>query len=295
MDSAEFYRDFGANPPLESNPFLSDSISVDKIAVLPGCQLYNFTIERENDAIGDKFLYAKLNKLMTDSVTPRLISFDLGSTNNAFGMTVFKLDSESRPVLESGLIIKPRDGHKVNLPWVYDNITVPMVKNYNVKFVFFDKWQSLDQVTRLRDMGVDAQVYSLKYADIDNVRGMITNRSVLIPKMAKPLSDYLRTWKENDDYIPEEISAALGIQLLTARDLGIRFGKPVQGDDDLFRAFCLGVNRLSDFRIIKGMIPTRGAQMQQGGGIGVVLSMKGSAAVSTGGSNVGLIGSRSKR
>jgi hypothetical protein len=289
-DSAEFYRDFGASPPLESNPFLSDPKAIDKIAVLNKCGFYSFTVQKDNDALGDKFLFAKMEKFQGDN-TPRLMSFDLGSTTNAFGVCIFKLDSESRPVLESALVIKPRNGFRVHLPWVYDHLTVPMVKNFNVKYVFFDKWQSLDQVTRLRDMGVEAHVYSLKYADIDNVRGMINNRSVLIPKMQRPLSDYLDSWKANDDYLPDEISAALGIQCLTARDMGIRFIKPTVGDDDLFRAFCLGVNRLTDFKVIKGMVPTKGPGMSQGGGLGVVHSLKGGSAVVSG-SGVGLVGSR---
>lgn len=294
MDSSEFYRDFGASPPLESNPFLTDHEDVDRIATGAVCKLYSFEIEKDKDALGDKFLYAKLKVNLSDSSTPRLISFDLGSTNNAFGMTVFKLDHESKPVLESGLIIKPRNGYKVHLPWVYDNITVPMVNNFNVKYVFFDKWQSLDQVTRLRDLGVEAAVYSLKYKDIDNVRHMVTNRSVVIPQMKTPMKKHLQAWVDDDEYETTDISATLGIQMLTARDAGIRFLKPIQGDDDLFRAFALGVNRLSDFKVIKGMSVSNNKPQGQSGGMGVTVSFGGGSLVGVGSSSssIGILNSR---
>lgn len=290
MDAMEFYRDFGASPPVESNPFLSESTAVDRIAIGSVCDLYSFSIEKDVDSLGDKFLYAKLVINRQDSVSPRLLAFDLGSTNNAFGMAVFKVDRDSRPILENGLIIKPRDGHKLNLPKIFDMVTVPMVQRYNVRYVFFDKWQSLDQVSRLREMGIDAQVYSLKYADIANVRGMITGRGVLIPKMVNPMRSYLTQWEADDEFLPAEISAALGIQLLTVRDSGIRFLKPTSGDDDFFRAFALGVNRLSDFKVIKAM-GSSGVVTQQQGAIGVVHSLKGGAAVQPG-SGIGVINSR---
>lgn len=283
MDPMEFYRDFGASPPIESNPYISETNTIDRIAIGGSTDLYSFKIEKDVDSLGDKFLYGKLVKNRPDNMTPRLLAFDLGSTNNAFGMMVFKMDKESRPILESGLIIKPRDGYKLNLPRIYEEVTVPMVENYGVKYVFFDKWQSLDQVSRLRDKGIDAQVYSLKYADMDGVRGMVTSRGVIIPKLQNPMGHYLSKWLADDEYIPDEIAAALGIQLLTVRDTGIRFLKPTSGDDDLFRAFALGVNRLSDIRVIKGMTsPLNQSQGMNnggnGGGIGVSMSRKGSAS-----------------
>ena len=295
VDAAKFYRDYGAEPPIESNPFLSEPALIDRIALAAKCPYYTFKIEKDVDALGDKFLYAKLDILQRDN-SPRLLSFDLGTTNNAFTMCVFKVDQDSRPVLENGLIIKPKDGHKIHFPWIYDNITTPLIKNFNVKFVFFDQWQSLDQVMRLRDSGIEAFQYSMKYADIDQVRGMISNRSVLIPKMNKTMSEHLKAWRESDEYLPDDLSGALGIQLLTARDMGVRFIKPTVGDDDFFRSFCLGVCKLTDLKVIKKLMQKDTGQMQSGGGLGTVMSFKGGAAVSVGGgSSVGLIGSRGGR
>ncbi len=291
IDAAKFYRDYGAEPPIESNPFLSEPNLIDRIALAANCPYYSFKIEKDIDTLGDKFLYAKLDIKQRDN-SPRLLSFDLGTTNNAFTMCVFKVDQDARPVLEHGLIIKPKDGHKIHFPWIYDNVTVPLIKNFNVKFVFFDQWQSLDQVMRLRDSGTEAFQYSMKYADIDQVRGMISNRSVLIPKMRKTMAEHLKAWRESDEYLPDDLSGALGIQLLTARDMGVRFIKPTVGDDDFFRSFCLGVCKLTDLKVIKKLMQKETGQSHSGG-IGTIMSFKGGGSVvSTGGSSIGIIGSR---
>lgn len=291
-DPAEFYRNFGAQPPIESNPFLSEVNPIDRIAIVPPTNLYEFLIDKDKDALGDNFIYGKLVINQTDTITSRLISFDLGSTKNAFGLSIFKLDSEGRIILESGLVIKPSKSCKIHLPWIYDRITVPLMENYNVKFVFFDKWQSLDQVTRIRDKGINAQVYSLKYSDMDDVRGIVKNRGVLIPKLSKPMAKFKEDWEANDEIEFSEVSATLGIQLLTVRDLGNRMVKPAHGDDDLFRSFALGVCALSNPRIIKEM-QTKSESNNGVGGIGVVSSYGGSAgAVSSGGSSIGVFQSR---
>ncbi len=291
-DPAEFYRNFGAQPPIESNPFLSETTAIDRIAIIKPCGFYGFEIDMDTDALGDKFIYGKLITYSMDVSTPRLISFDLGSSKNAFGMSIFKLDGEGRAILESGLIIKPKKGRKINLPWVYDKITVPLVENFNVKFAFFDKWQSLDQVTRLRDRGVDAQIYSLKYADMEDVRGMIRNRGVLIPQLSKPMVKFKADWEADDEIEFEEVSAILGIQLLTVRDLGNRMTKPAHGDDDLFRSFCLGVKALSMPKVVKAM-QERSDSSAGMGGIGVVSSYGGAGITSS--SGTGVFHSRTRR
>lgn len=294
MDPAEFYRDFGAQPPIESNPFLSETNPIDRIAVLENTDMYSFSIDKDKDALGDTFIYGKLVINRQDKDTPRLLAFDLGSTKNAFGMSIFKLDLNGRINLESGLVIKPTKNYKINLPWIYEKITVPLMENFGVKFVFFDKWQSLDQVTRIRDKGINAQVYSLKYSDMDDVRGMVKNRGVLIPKLSKPMEKYKSEWEANDDTNFSEISAILGIQFLTVRDLGNRMIKPANGDDDLFRSFSLGVCALSMPKIIKEMQAKKENQ-QSGGGIGVVNSYSGGSSSAAGtGSSIGVIHTRGR-
>lgn len=293
-DPAEFYRDFGAQPPLESNPFLSETNSIDRIAINVPNTLYNFLIDRDKDALGDNFVYGKLVINQIDHTTPRLLAFDLGSSKNAFGLSIFRIDSEGRIILEDGLVIKPSKNCKINLPWVYEKLTVPLMDNYNVRFVFFDKWQSLDQVTRIRDRGINAQVYSLKYTDMDDVRGMVRNRGVLIPRLSKPMVQFKSDWEANDEIEFSEVSAILGIQLLTVRDLGNRMVKPAHGDDDLFRSFALGVCALSSPKIIKEMQAKKENSVSNGG-VGVTMSYGGASNATFGvSSNIGIIHTRKR-
>lgn len=295
MDPKEFYRDYGADPPIESNPFLSDKSFIEKVCVLEPQSAYSFQELRDVDSLGDRYIYAKLVARTQDTYTPRVLAFDLGSTMNAFGMAVLRLDKESRPILEDGLVLKPRDGHKLNLPRIFDELIVPFCNSFNVRYAFYDRWQSLDQVTRLKEKNIHAEVYSLRYGDMSTVRGMIVNRSTLLPKLRKPLEDYIREWEiSSDHFLPGDISAMLGIQLLTVRDLGNRMTKPSEGDDDLFRAYCLGAYKLTDPRIVKeiNMFKPSGQQARDSGPIGVGFSRKDGVSVM--GTGVGLVSSRGR-
>ena len=49
-----------------------------------------------------------------------------------------------------------------------------------------------------------------------------------------------------DDKPVNDPTAQLGIQLLTVRDMGHKMTKPLLGDDDIFRAFCLGIVNISN-------------------------------------------------
>jgi hypothetical protein len=148
-------------------------------------------------------------------------------------------------------------------------------------------------VTRIRDKGIHAQVYSLKYSDMDDVRGMVKNRGVLIPKLSKSMDKYKSDWEANDEISFSEISAILGIQFLTVRDLGNRMIKPAHGDDDLFRSFSLGVCALSMPKIIKEMQAKKEAPIGQNNSVGVTTSYSGSSSVVIGsGSSIGVIHTR---
>ena len=108
-------------------------------------------------------------------------------------------------------------------------------------------------------MGVNAQIHSLTYKEMDSIRGAIISQSIIIPKLQHPMEKFVREYV--DDVIHFDAMAMLGLQLLTVRDAGHKMAKPLLGDDDLFRAFVLGATKLSDPRIkdeyIKYAMPTK--------------------------------------
>lgn len=251
-DDLTFNRDFGAEPPLAANPFLSEPKLVDKIATGEEFKGFDVTLFTAKDNFDDTFKSARMNLKRGDKVIPRMATFDLGYRKNGLSICVFSLTPESKPKLDFAIAITPDPKLKirVNVVDVFESFTMPLVTNFNIKHAFFDRWQSLDQIERLKILEVDAQMHSLTYKEMESVRGSIITQSVTIPRMEKPMTEYAKEYVD-DKFVSQEGSAQLGIQLLTVRDMGHKMIKPLLGDDDIFRAFCLGVVKLSDPNIKK--------------------------------------------
>lgn len=306
-DDVTFMRDFGAEPPLESSPFLDDSQVIDKVAVLEQRKRFWVEVIRDKDSMGDQFLSGKLHIERKDPVTPRMITFDLGHSKNGLGMSMFSVGPDGKARLDYIFGLYPERGRNINLAHFFDNVTLPLVQNFNIAHVFFDRWQSLDQIARLRDMKVDASSYSLKYREMEDCKGMLKNKGILIPKIDEheKVNHFVSLWVDNDLDPYENPVAQLAIQLLTVRDLGYKMLKPLEGDDDLFRSFCLGINRLSDPKVRK--VYKDGANVGAGGQsvapLGVVRSkVRGGPGLGSGrqtiqGENgvIGSVGSQRKR
>lgn len=251
MDDVAFMRDFGAEPPIESNPFLEDSSFIDRIAVIESAPKFEVEIVRDRDGMGDNFISGRLNVISADKLTPRLVALDLGHSKNGLAMVVFSLGPDGKLRVDQIFALEPERGRNINIAHFFEHVTVPLVQNFYIPHVFFDRWQSLDQVSRLRDLKVDANQYSLKYREMEEIKGIVKNKGVILPAMDEDMQYYIDKWMENDLSFEDSPTANLGIQLLTVRDLGHRMAKPLQGDDDIFRAFCLGLNRINDPKIRK--------------------------------------------
>jgi len=259
MPEADFMRDFGAEPPLESTPFLTEVRLIDRMANLPIFEFLRAEPVIKEDSFGDKYKSViPIFSGLPDKRTPRMICFDLGTKKNAYGFCMFSQGSDGKSKLDFGLEISPVPGCRVNTADVFDSFIVPLLTHFNVKYAFFDRWQSLDQVLRLRNLKVDAGVHSLSYKEIDTVRGIIMADGVAMPKLDKPMHEYVRYYIEDETLLNGLHLATLGIQILTVRDTGTKFSKPLAGDDDVFRAFALGVVMLQDPDIKRAMAPTGG-------------------------------------
>lgn len=249
IDELTFERDFGGNPPLASNPYLSEPRIVDKIAtgeLFSGLSCVEYI---EKDFLGDPYKSVRLTVNKADKVTPRLVSFDLGSMKNSLAVCLFSLTQDLKPKLDFAFVVRPDPKAKTraNIAKFFEDFTVPLVTHFSIKHAFFDRWQSLDQIERLKGMGVNAQVYSVTYKEMDSIRGAIFSQSLIIPKLAHSMDTYVSEYI--DDVQHMDALALLGLQFLTVRDLGHKMSKPLLGDDDVFRAFVLGATKLSDPKI----------------------------------------------
>jgi hypothetical protein len=288
LSMADFMRDFGAEPPLASNPFLEEPKIVDRIAVATQDDTIAFQKFVGEDNFNEKFLSAKLLTTTPNRSHPRLMTFDLGYKKNGLAMCVFSLTPDFKPRLDFALELVPTPKIPINLAHFFDNFTLPFVTLFSVKHAFFDRWQSLDQVQRLRDKDVDASIHSLTYKEIDSVRGAILSQSLQIPKISRPMAEVVKDYiDDNEANFLDNAIDTLGIQLLTVRDVGHKFSKPLLGDDDVFRAFCLGVVKLNEPKIKKvyQSAPQKINSGQSVRALGVVRTYQQQGAESGGGYN----------
>jgi hypothetical protein len=248
VDELTFMRDFGSEPPIASNPYISEPKLIDKIAVgdFLGLACVEYT---DKDFQGDAYKSARLMCSRPEKLIPRLVSFDLGTTKNSLAVCLFSLTPELKPKLDFAFVIRPEKNVRANIAKFFEDFTIPLCTNYNIRHAFFDRWQSLDQIERLKNMGVNAQIYSLTYKEMDSIRGAIISQSIIIPRLKYSMEQYVKEYIDDIQHI--DPLAVLGLQLLTVRDTGHKMAKPLLGDDDVFRAFCLGVAKLSETNIKK--------------------------------------------
>lgn len=302
IDELTFQRDYAGEPPLAANPYISEPRLIDKIAT---GELYTGILANhyyEEDTFGDTYKSVKLIPQKPDKLTPRLVSFDLGSFKNSLAICIFSLNHDLRPKLDLAIVVKPdaKSRTRANIAKIFDDFTAPLCTAFNIRHVFFDRWQSLDQVERLKGMGVQAEIYSLSYKEMDSLRGAIISQSIIIPKLQKTMEQFVKEYV--DDIQHADPLALLGLQLLTVRDLGHKMAKPLMGDDDLFRAFALGATKLLDPKTkaeyLKGAMQTKTGHTVSflgtvrvrsagGGGLGVTGTIEGEN-----GKQLGLLRSR---
>jgi len=241
-------RDYGANPPLSDAPFISNPEVLRAIidtSYKNGCAY-------DAASVLDKTYQATLHikNFHFEPALPGInyiIGIDTGYTKNAFAVVLQHFDAGRKAcILDAVVEIRPREGCPVHFPSMFSAVVEPLVAKYSVALVVFDKWQSIDFQQELQDKGTKALRYSLKHEDFSIIRGLILNRKAVLPgpelafnKIIDPSEDYSRM-------IDKRPITHLIYQILAVRDLGRTVTKGLGVDDDIFRAWCLGVKFLVD-------------------------------------------------
>lgn len=280
LSQVEFDRDFGAIPPFSDSPYIGEARIMERLCDPRVPKVMEAHPQVYIDPMGDRHLFLEAKIPRPDKMTPRLLSLDNGYKQNAFGATLFRYDSiQKKPVLEFAVSLypQPEAGLNVHFPMMFENFILAMVKNFKIQNVFYDRWQSLDQIQRLRDMKIDARAHSLSYEkDFLPFRQQIISGNIILPECTIKVSEV----KEAAN--PLALAASHPItnliwQSLTVREAGKKILKPLEGDDDLFRAFALGGSRFLDEEIKK----------QYANNLGVLNNLAKTGVVGTYASNSG--------
>ncbi len=263
-------RDYGANPPLNASKF----IDVEQDQIHRRFTLRNqATVHQVSKVIKSRLRIAGKVDLLESSGKKSLMSLDAGYTNNAFSITIITAEetagldgkvTELRvPVV---LEIVPRDGGSIHYGRVFDNVIVPLIKHFNVCYLFADRWNSIALLDGASDRfpNLETKIYSVKYDDFIITKSYLEEGKILLPKLEVELNAVTKFENYPKDFIGKP-AAHLYYQMMTVRDRGKTVDKGLNATDDLFRALVLGVSRaLSDKilpELLKPSIQTQGKRV----------------------------------
>lgn len=240
MADLDFKRDFGASPPINSDPLFSDPDALEKL-----CLNKPLGVKVSTGFIhdGEERVYLFLQDQPPEDQKPRMLTFDLGAKQNGLACAIMSMTGD-KIVVDEVFVIIP-NGMTIDIAKTFEHFTIPLVKRFNIKHVFFDRWNSLHQVQALKDF-CKSDTRSLTFKEMKSMKSLVNSSGIYFPVLDRPFKNALEDYYVSESsHLPNPYEEIL-IQLLTVRDMGTYMAKPVAGDDDIFRVVALGATMLQE-------------------------------------------------
>lgn len=293
-------RDFGAKPPRISSAFMKKDV-LDGAFVLTNSHKLEYDYSIPKEVFGKSMMRQQIFQ-------PSVMAIDAGYSNNSFCIVVGHYDFISSKVKVTTIIeVMPTDKRRINFNKVYQNIIIPVAKETNSKFLFADRWNSLDILHRAKDdiPGLESKQYSVKMKDFEMVHSMFQEKSIILPKMEIQDTEKIELVEDFRDLKGSPVSHFY-LQCITVKEIGGTVDKGEGFTDDIFRAFSLMVTKMMDPKVLEKLKEFSKSTAQQGVGSnmpvsigrssGVILNSSGQAVSGSmhGGTNMPVISSRSR-
>lgn len=238
-------RDYGANPPISSSPFISSREQVERALKGEHNQATIICKTTTSRKTNESFKFAEFVNLEPCSY-PSLLALDASYSNNSFGLVCGHRHPERGYLIADVVIeIMPEPGTPLNYTNIFENIITPLIEERNVKVVLADRWNSLKILHDIKaDEETIAEQYSLKYRDLGFVKSHLEANTLLLPSVENKMSIAKIFDKSVRDY-PKCFETTpiqhLVLQILTVQDIGNGVTKGPELTDDVFRALALFV------------------------------------------------------
>lgn len=241
-------RDYGANPPLSDVPFISNANIIQDLINLKYKNLCKYKLHLVTDKVGHTTIQVKQLRFQPfDPEINYIMGVDTGFSKNAFAVVIQHYNTEIKSsVIDLIIEVRPTENIPVHFPAMYRSVIEPIVKTGNIALVIFDKWQSINYEQELHDKGIESIRYSLKHDDFVNIKGLIFSKKIIIPRAEISFKEILNPSMDYHNFVEKRPVAHFIYQILAVRDLGRTVTKGLGVDDDIFRAWCLGVRFIFD-------------------------------------------------
>ena len=280
-NSVNAERDYGAKPPANSRPFIDMALASKAFT-----GKNRATIQPVEGLVNERMRRA--GKVTTNPAQPApasVLAIDAGFSNNSFAAVVMHtrqyelLGSKFTEIRVPAIVeVQTRPGVVLHYTSIYKYILKPLMRDFNVRFMFADRWNSIALLDTAAEDFADKQLvskqYSAKYVDFLLTRSYIEEGRMVLPTIEMPFEE-IRRVESYPSYFEGKPSAHLLFQLSTVKDMGNTVIKGGPYTDDIFRALVLGTSRLLDPKISEALA-TFAAQQTRGPMLGAIVVGKAS-------------------
>lgn len=245
-DPVAAMRDYGAQPPLTNNAFISNKDSILQCMIGKKNAL-KMSYAKYKTSDGSVELYGDLEAVKMIN-RPCILSLDAGYSNNSFAFSLGFLSKENLPVVSVVGEIIPTLGMRINHSKMYSHLLSKLFEFCNIVKVVADRWNSLKILADMEvEHGAERQIYSLKYADMQMFKSYLDDGQVTLPSCSTPMEEVLKY--DHSEYpacFKNKPVEHLLLQLLTVQDSGNGVLKGDGLTDDIARSVFLLFQQLID-------------------------------------------------
>ena len=293
-------RDFGANPPLNTSPFLH--MALDELSEkLVGPIRNRITYEYRDFSIRDtknKRRSATITEIRVPQKIHRsIMALDAGWNKNSFSIVLGHADGTPESykcILDTIIEIAPMDTETpLDHAKIAQEIVYPLIEQMNVGIVVADRWNSIKMLQDIEhEFDIRTEQYSIKYSDFEYVRSWLIDEKVVIPRPEMKLSEII-SLGENSIKYPECFKympvSHLLYQMVTVQDSGRTIEKGYRLTDDIFRSVFLALIYLLDEKMVRDIFMSSTTRAPKS--IGCVKGFRNMPIVNRKKNNVGIISS----
>ena len=238
-------RDYGANPPGAENPFIKNPAIIDLCIDKQRKSIFTLSETFFKEQVQDHvFSYVKPNILDVkySNLAEYVVHCDPGQKSDSFCLAIGHLGDGDVAVIDGAIECRPisknnrqgADPCEVYFPAMVELI-LDLAKKLTIKYVSYDRWNSTDQIQRLRTANILAFQKNFSRDDHVMLLNSMTERKISFPAVEDNIGD---------PYIRRNMPCAKALkELRKLNDTGIKVDHPVGGHNDMIQCY-LGIHRL---------------------------------------------------
>lgn len=236
-------RDFGAEPSLSTNPFISNHRLIQETVRPTAKNWCKYALKIIRVTKDEKYRSAELLAVKQNS-TKSVMALDAGHVNNCFAITVGSIH-DGVPHIDCLIEINALPGIPISFIGIFADVVLPLIQQRNVTILLADRWNSIMLLQSAQDSCPQLKIskqYSLKYNDMYDVKTAIEMGQLKIPNIENP--NIKNILEHNLDNYPACFEGKpvehLMLQMATVVDVGKKSVEKGDGfTDDLWRSTAL--------------------------------------------------------